>query len=216
MPGKGSIVVLTLLTAAAWAGFGGLAGTSARADIYSDCNQSENIERSISGCTTIIERGSRESVSVRAKAHFDRGNAYGRQGKNDRSIADYTKAIELDPKNAKAHLNRGTAYASKGQFDHAMADYNESIALNSSSSGAYLSRGTAFFLKAKFDYAIADFDEAIELDPNNALAYNGRGYAYYKKGQRDHAISDARRALAIVPGFRPAQRLLMHLNATAE
>jgi len=50
-------------------------------------------------------------------------------GDTDRSIADYTKAIDIAPNNAAAHDNRGRAYASKGDYVHAVADMTKATEL---------------------------------------------------------------------------------------
>jgi tetratricopeptide (TPR) repeat protein len=46
---------------------------------------------------------------------------------HDQAIAEYPRAIKLNPKHAAAYNNRGVAYAAKGDYDRAIADYNEAI-----------------------------------------------------------------------------------------
>ena len=48
-------------------------------------------------------------------------------GEVDRGIAEYTKAIELDPKYTGAYSNRGLVYYGKKDYDRAIADYNKAI-----------------------------------------------------------------------------------------
>ena len=43
----------------------------------------------------------------------------------DGAIADFTKAIELDPKYATAYYNRGSAYDDKGEKGIAEADWGK-------------------------------------------------------------------------------------------
>ena len=40
---------------------------------------------------------------------MNRGNVFSDKGDNDRAIADYNKAIELDPKVDAAYVSRGAA-----------------------------------------------------------------------------------------------------------
>ena len=70
-----------------------LSATGAWADAVSDCNQSADPDRQIRGCTSVIERGKRESRKNRAIAYNNRGLAYSKKGDDDRAIADYDKAI---------------------------------------------------------------------------------------------------------------------------
>ena len=48
----------------------------------------------------------------------------------DLAIADYTKAIELNPKDQQAYWRRGLSYGHKGQCGPAIADYSKAIELN--------------------------------------------------------------------------------------
>ncbi len=60
-----------------------------------------------------------------------RGMAYDNLGQEDLAIADFDKAISLDPKvYAYAYLNnRGQAYFRKGEFALAVKDYDQAIRL---------------------------------------------------------------------------------------
>ncbi len=109
-----------------------LSATGACADRYSDCNQSADPDRRIRGCTQVIERGKRESREDRSFAYTNRGNAYDDKGEVDRAIADYTKAIALNPKYALAYNNRGIAYDEKGDKEQAIADYRKALEINPS------------------------------------------------------------------------------------
>ena len=82
---------------------------------HADCNQAGDRERSIAGCTRILEaRG--EAARSRAIAGYNRGNAYYAKGDYDRAIADYTEAVWLDPTSALVFNNRGKAYLGKGDY----------------------------------------------------------------------------------------------------
>jgi tetratricopeptide (TPR) repeat protein len=59
-----------------------------------------------------------------------RGIAYGKKGEYDNAIADYTRAIEIDPNDAWAYCNRGGAYDEKGDYDKAIADYTQAIEID--------------------------------------------------------------------------------------
>ena len=65
-----------------------------------------------------------------ATAYYNRGNAYYDRGDHDRAIAEYTKAIGLDPKHVIAHHNRGDSYRAKRDLDRAIADFSKSIELD--------------------------------------------------------------------------------------
>ena len=52
------------------------------------------------------------------------------RGPKDLAIADYSKAIELNPNNADAYIGRGQVYSFTGYNDQAIADYDMAIMLN--------------------------------------------------------------------------------------
>ncbi len=64
-----------------------------------------------------------EDFSKRGVAKEKKGDLVG-------AIADYSKAIELDPKDTIAYFNRGGAKQMKGDLDGAIADYSKAIELN--------------------------------------------------------------------------------------
>ena len=43
-------------------------------------------------------------------AYYNRGNAYSDKGDYDRAIADYTRAIEIEPDDSCVYYTRGDAY----------------------------------------------------------------------------------------------------------
>jgi len=59
-----------------------------------------------------------------AGAYCNRGNALFAKGDYARAIADYTKAIELQPNSAAAYQARGEAYAKQHNAALAQADYD--------------------------------------------------------------------------------------------
>jgi tetratricopeptide (TPR) repeat protein len=134
---------------------------------YSDCGQTKNLDRSIRSCTKIIKRGKRESRKNRTSAYTIRGNAYDNKGQYDQAIADFTKAIEINPRYAKAYTNRGSVYNSKGQADRAIADYGKAIEINPRYANAYNNRGIAYEKKKLRDKAIADYRAALEVNPSS-------------------------------------------------
>jgi tetratricopeptide (TPR) repeat protein len=59
------------------------------------------------------------------------------EGYTDQSIADYTKALEIDPQFGYALYNRGLVNYCVGKYDDALADYTEGAALNMGTGEAY-------------------------------------------------------------------------------
>ena len=96
-------------------------------------------------------------------AYHERGKAYLRKGDNDRAIADFDRAIQLDPESANTYNDRGAAYAMKGDYDRAIADLDKAIQLNPRVKNAHYNRGLAYKKKGDEARARADFEKEEQL-----------------------------------------------------
>jgi|TARA_B110000902_G_scaffold213257_1_gene244649 tetratricopeptide (TPR) repeat protein len=122
---------------------------------FISCNTSVSLEKSKELVRTGIAK-------ERAKDYFG-------------AIADYTKAIELNPNNVSAYGNRGNSKINLKDYSGAMLDFNKCIELKPNNSNSYGNRGV---LKSKLkDYygAIEDYSKAIELDPREGIWYSNMG-----------------------------------------
>ena len=133
------------------------------------------------------------------EAHNIRGISYSKSGKQDRAIATFNKAIELNPDFADAYNNRGVAYNIKGDYVCAIQDFNKAIQLCPDDANAYNNRGNAYSGKGEHDRAIQDYNMAILLNPHLAEAYNNRGIVYYGKHSYDRAVDDFSKAIELKP-----------------
>ena len=96
-------------------------------------------------------------------------------------MVEFTKAIEIDPKDIPALENRGYMYLALQKYAEASADFTKVIELAPKQSTAYLGRGQAETQLKQFDPALADLTKAIELKPEDSNAYRFRGFAYIGK-----------------------------------
>lgn len=88
---------------------------------WNECSGSDPA-RSIPACAEIIaDQG--ETAANRADAYLFRAAAFLVRGNLDSAIADYTKAIELAPRNIVAYAGRAVAHLHKGERDKAIMDY---------------------------------------------------------------------------------------------
>jgi tetratricopeptide (TPR) repeat protein len=103
-----------------------------------------------------------------ASDYFYRGLEGSKKGHLDQAIADFTKALELNPR-AECAYNRGYAYSLKGQWDQAIADYTKALELNPRAAAAYRNRAKSFYYKKEYGRAWEDVQKAqslgIKIDP---------------------------------------------------
>ena len=96
--------------------------TAAWADPSADCHPDKDADLSIRACTTLIEQNPGNAL-----AYYNRSVAYYDKGEYDRAIADFTKAIEIEP-NANRYSARAVAYEKKSDNEQAIADYRRAQA----------------------------------------------------------------------------------------
>ena len=129
-------------------------------------------------------------------AHEIRASSKRQKGDLDGAIADYGKAIEIDP-SADNHAARASARRQKGDLDGAIADYDRVLEINPSADN-YAIRASAKIQKGDFDGAIADYDQVIKISPS-AHNHEIRAAAKIQKGDLDGALADYDKAIAIDP-----------------
>jgi tetratricopeptide (TPR) repeat protein len=149
----------------------------------------------------------------RASALNGRGIAYRQKGLHDSAIADYIRAIGLNPDFGDAYSNRGLAYAKTDRWDAAVVDFTEAARREPGNAMTYLKRGNAYFDKGDIHTAIDDWSRAIILNPGIMRAYYNRCDAYDRIGRRDLAIEDCKKVLELDAGFLPARKALEWLES---
>jgi tetratricopeptide (TPR) repeat protein len=138
-------------------------------------------------------------TSNNAASYCKHGLAKQAKGDLDGAIADYNKAIELDPKAPRVYDYRGFAKRDKGDLDGAIADYDTAIALDPQDANGYHNRAFSKQAKGDSNSALADFNRAIELVPSEPHACNNRGIVKQALGDWDSALVDFDRAVELEP-----------------
>jgi tetratricopeptide (TPR) repeat protein/predicted aspartyl protease len=106
-----------------------------------------------------------------------RGYAFLDRNDPPSAIADFSRAIALDPDDPKHYLDRGRALLRNRQPELATADFDKAIKLKPDDVDALIDRG-ALRLESKDDVgANTDFDVAVKAEPaarySVAMAYSG-------------------------------------------
>lgn len=119
----------------------------------------------------------------------------------DKTIADATQAISINPDDSDAYQAQAYVYMLKGEYDGAIADFTEALRIDPSNGWVYYGLGRAHSESRHFERAVADYTEAIRLDPENApkYGYGARAWAYAQKCDYDEAIADYTEAIRLDP-----------------
>jgi tetratricopeptide (TPR) repeat protein len=134
-----------------------------------------------------------------ADAYLNRGLA--EQGASHRAaaLADFDRALNLDPHLTGAYNARGQIYLENGEVQKTILDCSKSIQVNPTVD-AYYQRGEAYEKLGQHQRAIADFDAAIAESREAPFAYRARSVAKRNAGDRVGAQADAEQARRIETG----------------
>jgi len=128
------------------------------------CVKSKEPNRAIGAFNELLK-----TSTATAKVYRYRGSTYGKFGDFDKAIADYSKAMELDPQNADFVYGHGVFYYRKDDYENAIRDFSKAIELNPRKLSAYYNRGTSYYRMGNDEAAYADFMKVIELRPVASL-----------------------------------------------
>jgi tetratricopeptide (TPR) repeat protein len=146
-----------------------------------------------------------EPVLQTAAEYYDRASAKSDSGNCEGAIADYTKALELDPNDSYSYWGRGYCKRKLKNPDNegAIEDYTKGLAIDSTVSGLYSNRAYAYADIKNFPAAIADYGKAIEFIKDDtdeeAQLYNYRGLIELQTGDKKAAIKDFKMAKNLKP-----------------
>jgi len=130
-----------------------------------------------------------------AETYFKR--AFTSFEKIDERIADYSKAIEINPKYVDALEWRALDRAFKKDYRGALEDYNRLTIINPRKGSYYMCRGGIKDELKDYQGAISDYTKAIEINPIDASLYNDRGDIKQKLKDYQGAIADYTKAINI-------------------
>ncbi|MBZ5583663.1 MAG: tetratricopeptide repeat protein [Acidobacteriia bacterium] len=149
-----------------------------------------------------IPPGGLLSIAVPAAefyALFDHALELEREGRHEAAVAEWKKALALDPGNAKAHTNLGIALAQAGAEEAAMTHFRQAVQLNPFYAEAHNNLGVALVQAGKYGEAIGHFETVLRVNPDFAQAESNLGVALAQAGRYAEALAHWRKVLAANP-----------------
>ena len=158
----------------------------------------------ITGCSLPITvndstRGTDEKMKL-----VNKGIEYFEQGKLDRAIDYFSKAIKVDQNDAIAFYYRGLSRFIKGQTDQATLDAQKVIDLKPGDSAGYSlfnvinSKAELYFWNKNYREAVDEFSQIItcceESNRNSLCSESYLKYVHYKKGEALEKLGEVDRA----------------------
>jgi tetratricopeptide (TPR) repeat protein len=164
-----------------------------RGGLYEKLKQPKSSLVDYSQAITILENAGTSFQRQKANAYIIRGKLQSAQSANlSIGLADYDRAITIDPQNYNAYFWKGFAQHIRGNQMAALADYNQAVLYAESSSDvlssdlvrSYFFRGVLKDNQNDPHGTIADMNRAIEIDPQLDVAY------FYRATTRGESFND--------------------------
>ncbi|HMT09238.1 MAG TPA: tetratricopeptide repeat protein, partial [Pyrinomonadaceae bacterium] len=130
------------------------------------------------------------------------GAVYDTAGQKDKAVANYEKAIAINPELAELQGTLGLAYIENGDIAKAEA----ALAKTGSADTVDIRtlKALVLFKQNKNQEALAAFDKLLEMDQRNVAAHYYRGQVYTRMDNNSSAIAAYKKALEIEPNYAPA------------
>ena len=133
-----------------------------------------------------------------AYCYSNRAILYIKINKFERALEDFSKAIELDPKNALRYSTRAIFFEENlKDYNQAILDYSNAIYLMPNDESFFSSRAAIYFKVGDISSAIKDFQQALVLNPENIGAANNLGVIYKNIGEINLAIIEFEKVIGM-------------------
>lgn len=120
-------------------------------------------------------------------------------GKSAEALANYDRALALQPRHAEALSNRGNTLKVLKRFNEALDSFDRALAAQPDYPAALSNRGAVLFDMARYEEALATYDRSLAVRPDQVVALYNRGGTLQILGRFEEAIASYDRALAINP-----------------
>lgn len=142
------------------------------------------------------------------------GIVLGKQGRVDEAIAQFRKAVRIDPSLADARSNLALALQKAGKLDEALAQCREALQINPNFAEGHYNLGCVLFQRGEVEEALHEFQEALRIRPDYGEARYNLNIAFSRWGQIRNALAEQRAALEKRPQDAALLRALAWTLAT--
>lgn len=99
--------------------------------------------------------------------HNNLGDVYARQNNPEKAIAEFQKAIEINPGYADAFHNMANTYQATGKIQEAIINYQKAAELNPRLWQSHQNLASIYFFQKEFQKAFTEIKKALEINPAN-------------------------------------------------
>jgi tetratricopeptide (TPR) repeat protein len=126
-------------------------------------------------------------------------------GQTDAALAEFERAIAVNPRLTTAYLGAGDIYREKGDFTQAEARYGKAAEIEPQNFDAQYFHGLSLQLLKRVSEAVRAYLRALNIRPDDYNANLNLGTAYVQLGEPAQALPYARRAVELKPSDASAR-----------
>jgi len=131
--------------------------------------------------------------------YLARGEGYHKDGKPEKALQMYDKALKLNPDNVDVYASRGAAYFYLKKYDSAAQDFIIVVKNQPQNAAAYNALGSALAALGRNEDALKYVSYAVLLNPMNVETLMSRAGIYYNLEQYDNALGDLMAVIKMKP-----------------
>ncbi len=134
---------------------------------------------------------------------FDYAAELAAKGQDEAAIAEWKKALEINPDDPMANNNLGTHLLKRGQLEEALPYFEKAANLKPDYADAQNNLGIVLLQRGRLGEAIEHLEKAEEINPRNTQTYYNLGAAFYMQGKVTKALAEWRAGLHVDPEDLP-------------
>lgn len=145
-----------------------------------------------------------------ARLYVNRGTLHRAEGHTIAAVADYERALALQPDFARALRGRAQAYIDDRRYAAALKDLQRLLEVEPTNAGTHADIGLVHMQLGRFGEAMKSFNLAIEKGVREPKLFLNRGLLLFQVGgigAAPRALDDIERALGVDPNYA-----LAHFN----
>jgi Tfp pilus assembly protein PilF len=131
--------------------------------------------------------------------HGNLGQALQNAGRVDEAVAEYERALKINPGMVAVLINMGNIVMAQGKLDAAEEWYKRAVAADPKQALTHYNLGGLYKAQKKTTPAIAAYTQALALNPNMAEARVNLGALFKDENRFEEAGAQYRQAIALDP-----------------
>lgn len=157
----------------------------------------ENYNDAMTSINLAIKKLPKKDKEYTGRAYASRAHLYAIAGDTITALADFDKAIRINPDDEDVQEALGQMLYELKRYDEADNAYRRIIAINPTSVMGYMGLGRDAYAIGAFEEAIRQYDNVIRMYDDYSSGYAFRAESYLKLGKYIEAIDDITKSLSI-------------------